>query len=136
MWVTAYLRYGVPRPVILLVSQHLDEQSRNIDEGIAKSILAGLDNTDSDVRIFCQAGGNDQSSGAATTNEIIVTLPNELISSDEGRLLSTIDPVDAIGSRHFCNTIQVLYLECSICLKLFVEVRWGEGLGGSGSIDF
>lgn len=72
-----YLRYGLQVPVVLGVSEHLDEGGGRVDERVVELVLAGFDDADADVRVLAQARGEHQPGCAAADDHVVVVMSEE-----------------------------------------------------------
>jgi len=73
-----YLRNSLVLPIVLRLVPKLDEEARAINQWVVKPVSSSLDDPNSDIGIFAEAGGDNETGSATADNDVVVRLANEV----------------------------------------------------------
>jgi hypothetical protein len=79
----AHLRHRLEHPVILWVLVHRYVEARDAHENVVGAVVAGFHHAHGHGRVLGQSGSEDETSGAAADDEVVVGFSGEL--GDGGR---------------------------------------------------
>jgi hypothetical protein len=105
------LRSSVELPIIVFVSQHLQEQSRRVHKHVTQLVLTSLDHAYRDIRVLCKTCCNHKARRSSAYDDEIVFVGEELLgTAADGRRAVSIDSIGAIGA--ICVTVHVGCMMC------------------------